>query len=279
MSKEKFVKYLKASDVQTSGGKMKIFVMVDMEGISGVVSSSQVTKGGEHLEMGRQYGTWDVNACVQGCIDGGASKIVVRDAHGSGFTLMWEDLDSRAEYIQGRSELERIPGIGGFDGLILLGYHAMAGTPQAILEHTMSSKGWQNFWMNGRKCGEIAIDAGMAGDHGTPTIMVSGDDKTCKEARRFIKGVVAVQVKKGLSREGGQLLSRQEAHARIRAGAEKAVRKCSTIKPFKVKHPVVMRLELVSRGTVPVNNRHVKIIDGRTYEVKSSSVEDSLNLL
>jgi D-aminopeptidase len=51
--------------------------------------------------------------------------------------------------------------------------------------------------MNGKKCGEVAIDAGIAGDHGVPTIMVSGDDKVCKEARKFIKGVQTVQVKKG----------------------------------------------------------------------------------
>ena len=57
--------------------------------------------------------------------------------------------------------------------------------------------------MNGIKCGEMAIDGGAAGDRDVPVIMVSGDDKCCKEARRFFRDVVTVQVKKGLDVEGG----------------------------------------------------------------------------
>ncbi|MCF6177427.1 MAG: M55 family metallopeptidase [Victivallaceae bacterium] len=47
------------------------------------------------------------------------------------------------------------------------------------------------FWMNGVRCGEVAIDAGVAGDH-VPTIMVSGDDKLCIESQQFIADVVTV---------------------------------------------------------------------------------------
>ena len=155
----------------------------------------------------------------------------------------------------------------------------MAGTPLAILEHTMSSGSWQNFWINGRKCGEIAIDAGIAGDHGVPTIMVSGDDKACKEAGQFIKGVITAQVKQGLDVEGGLLLPKEQAHQRIRESAAKAVRICEKIKPYKVKAPVTMRLELVSRGIIPAARAHVKVIDGHTYEVVGPTVEAAWRLL
>lgn len=258
---------------------MNIFVMVDMEGISGICRSSQVKAEGEHYPIGRRYLTLDVNACVDGCFAGGAKRVLVRDAHGSGYHFIWEELDPRAEYIQGASPLQRMPDIESFDGLILLGYHAMAGTPQAILEHTMSSKSWQNFWMNGKKCGEVAIDAGIAGDHDVPTIMVSGDDKVCKEASHFIKGVVTVQVKKGLDVEGGILRSQEEAHTLIREGAAKAVKRCKTITPYKVSAPVAMRLERVSRGRIPMARKHVKVIDGHTYEVVGQNVEEALRLL
>ncbi|MBD3243295.1 MAG: aminopeptidase, partial [Chitinivibrionales bacterium] len=123
---------------------MKIFVMVDMEGISGVVRAEQVGLDGVHYETARRYATADVNACVRGCLDGGARSVIVRDAHsGRGFNLVWESLDEGARYIQG-DPATRMPGIERCDGLILLGYHAMAGTPGAILEHTMSSRHWQN---------------------------------------------------------------------------------------------------------------------------------------
>ncbi len=253
---------------------MKIFVMVDMEGVSGICRKSQVAADGEHYQAGRRLLTRDVNTCVEGCLAGGATRIVVRDAHGSGFNLNWEDLNPGAEYIQGASPLERLPGIAAFDGLILLGYHAMAGTPQGILEHTMSSALWQNFWMNGSKCGEIAIDAGIAGDHGVPTIMVSGDDKVCAEAAALIKGIITCQVKKGLDAEGGQLLPAAVAHQLIRDSAAKAVRACRKIRPFKVKKPVTMRL-----GRPPAQRPQIRLVDGRTYEVSGPDVESTLRLL
>lgn len=258
---------------------MRILLMVDMEGISGICRSEQVSKGDPAYNEGRLYMAWDINACVDGCFAGGAKKVTVRDAHGSGHNVPWHELDPRATYVQGRSAVERMPGIADCDGLILLGYHAMAGTRHAILEHTMSSREWQNFWLNGKKAGEFAIDAALAGDHGVPTIMTSGDDKLCREARRTIKGIVAVEVKKGLDCQGGILLPKEQAHARIREGAAKAVAQCTSVKPYKVKSPVTMRLEVVSRGRLPETRAGVKIIDGRTWEAMGKTVEGTFSLL
>jgi D-amino peptidase len=257
---------------------MKIFVMADMEGISGICRVAQVTPEDPHYQDGRRYLTWDVNACVAGCIQGGAKKVVVVDAHHAGFNFIWHELDPRAEYIQGDPR-RRMPEVGKFDGLILLGYHSMAGTREGILEHTWSSKAWQNLWINGKKSGEVALDAAIAGEQGVPTIMVSGDDKTCREARGLNKGIVTAQVKTGLGIEDARLLPKEEAHKRIIEGAKKAVQNCNGVKPYKVKHPVRMRLELVERGPVPANRPGVKMIDGRTYEVKAGSVEEALRLL
>lgn len=257
---------------------MKIFIMTDMEGISGVTRASQVMNDGAHYQQGRKYMTWDVNACVEGCFRAGAEKVVVQDAHCTGYNLIWEELDPRAEYIQGVTELERMPGIDGFDGLILLGYHAKAGTPHGVLEHTMSSAGWQNFYINGEKSGETMIDAAIAGELGVPVIMVSGDDYLCKEAA-FLKGAVKVEVKKGLAREGAQLLSMKEAHKKIMEGAEKAVKKCGSVKPFKIKAPVKLRLELVSKGRLPYRKKNIRIIDGRTFESEGKSMAEAFNLL
>ncbi|MGQ9662888.1 MAG: M55 family metallopeptidase [Kiritimatiellia bacterium] len=258
---------------------MRIFIMVDMEGISGIFCSDQVSPDKPEYQVGRKYLTWDTNACIEGCFQGGATSVIVRDAHGGGGHFIWEDLDPRAQYARGIFPGPRMPGIENCDGLILLGYHAMAGTPHAILEHTMSSRNWQNFWLNGRLMGEIGIDAAIAGDFDVPTIMVSGDDKACREARNFIPGIATVEVKRGLGCQGGILLSKEEAHRRISEGAKKAVGLCKKIRPFKVRKPVRMRLELVSRGRVPEDRKGVRIIDGRTYEVTARSVEEALNAL
>ena len=156
---------------------MKILIMVDMEGISGITSPDQVNAdGGRFYAEGRQYTTWETNACIEGCFSGGANEVIVRDAHMYGKNLLWEQLDPRAQYVFGSIGEIRLPDIEDCDGVILLGYHAMAGTPCAVLEHTMSSAGWQNLTVNGAPFGEIGIDAAYAGEYGVPVILVSGDE-------------------------------------------------------------------------------------------------------
>jgi D-amino peptidase len=259
---------------------MNIFIMADMEGISGITDPEQVfTDNTKYYESeGRLYMTMDVNACIEGLIEGGAKKIIVKDAHSGSKNLLWDKLSNHAEYIIGSSGDKRMPGLETCDGVILLGYHAMAGTPGAILEHTWSSKSWQNFWLNGIPAGEIAIDAGIAGDYDKPVIMVSGDDKVCHEASKLINGIVTAQVKQGFSVSGGRLLSMDNAHDLIRKKACEAIKKCANIRPFKVKAPVTMRLEKVERGQLPniESKPYMKIIDGRTYEVYGDSVEQAL---
>ncbi len=258
---------------------MKVFVMVDMEGISGVCRKGHVSEGDPLYAQGRKYMTWDVNACVEGCLAGGADEVVVHDSHGGGGPhVIWEELDARAQYLIGEMGRKRMPGIRGCDALMLLGYHAMAGTQEAILEHTMSSLAWQNFWLNGRKTGEIGVDAAVAGENRVPTIMVSGDDKACAEAEDFIPGIVTACVKWGLACEGGRLLSAEAAHKLIAERAAEAIRKAGRIKPYVVEPPITARLERVSRGRLPVHGEkpYVKIIDGRTYEVTGDTVEEAL---
>ncbi|MBN1808366.1 MAG: M55 family metallopeptidase [Planctomycetes bacterium] len=261
---------------------MKVFVSVDMEGISGITLPEQVSRSESLYAQARQFMTQDANACAEGCFRGGARQVVIWDAHASGFNMLWDQIDPRVTLSQGRSELGRMHDIASFDALILLGYHAMAGTKCAVLEHTMSSAAWQNFWLNGRKAGELAIDAGIAGDAGVPCIMTSGDDKLCREARSWIKGIYTAQVKTGLSSFGARLLSPQAAHKLIADTAEKACSDYRKVKPLKIKKPVKMRLELVERRPAPRSDAaksFLKQIDGRTYEVSGASVREALSRL
>jgi len=251
--------------------------MVDLEGISGIVCSEQVMGEGPKYAEARRYMTREVNACVRGCLAGGAAAVTVRDAHGSGHNLIWDELDSRAMYVQGQSPRDRLPGIAECDGLILLGYHALAGTPEAVLEHTMTSTHWQNFWINGRRAGEVAIDAAFAGDHGVPLIMVSGDDKVCAEALDLVPEVITAEVKRGLDSHGAILLPAERAHELVERKSAEAVAACRRIEPFRVDRPVTLRLEKVERGAIPAGGRkpYLKVIDGRTYEVTGETMEEA----
>jgi D-amino peptidase len=258
---------------------MNIAILTDMEGVSGICRSAQVSHGEPLYEAGRRYLTWDVNACVAGCFDGGATSVLVRDGHsGRGDNIIWEDVDPRAVCHLGSGGSRTIYDDMDYDGMILLGFHAMAGTPEAVLEHTMSSSQWQNFWLNGRRCGEIGVNAFIAGENGVPTIMASGDDKACREAEEFVPGIVTACVKTGLACEGARLLSAKAAHALITERAADAVQKIGQIEPVKLSPPVTARLELVSRGALPLHGEkpYAKIVDGRTYEVTGKNVMEAL---
>jgi D-amino peptidase len=263
---------------------MNIYVMVDAEGLSGIHLKEHVMSDGRLYQEFRQAMTDEINACVAGLKAGGADLILVRDAHASGNNVLWSQLCDEADgYIMGDSDGVRMPGLDVCDAVVLLGYHAMAGTHHAVLEHTMSSRAWQNCWINGRLSGEVAIDAAIAGEQGKPVILVTGDDKVCAEAKACLPDVVTAVVKQALSVEGAIHLPRGRAYELIRQKSAEAVARAKTggFQPMWVDHPVTMRLELVERGKVPdpLARPDVRQIDGRTYEVTAETVEMALNRL
>lgn len=256
---------------------MKVYIFVDMEGISGISGSEFVKSDGRHYAEARRYYTRDVNACIEGCFKGGATGVIVRDGHGSGNHILWEELDQRAELVQGASYPCRFPGITECKALILLGYHAMAGTAGALLEHTYSSETIQNLWLNGRRVGEIGIDASIAAEQGVPTVLVSGDDYACREASDWIPGVMTCVVKWGITCQGARLLPAEEARRRIGAAATEAVGKTAAIPLIKVARPVKLRKEVTERGHIPSANRtDITILDARTFEITADTVEKAL---
>ena len=255
---------------------MKIYICTDMEGISGVVGSDFVLPEGRFFQDGRRYLTDDMNACIEACFKGGASEVVIRDGHAAGNNAHWDKLDARATIIQGNTGRERYPLMSGSDAAIMLGYHAMAGTTQSVLEHTFSSAAIQNLWLNDELIGEFGIDAAIFGELGIPSILVTGDDKTCKEAAALVPDIVQAQVKIGYSTQGAVSLSRSKAHALIHGKTIEALGKIKSIKPFTVTHPVTLRREAVERQIPTLTHSpEVKYISARMVETTAPTVEEA----
>lgn len=258
---------------------MNVYIMVDMEGISGITVRDHVVKGSALYAEGRRYMTADINVCVRAAKEAGAEKVYVRDAHSDGMNVIYSELCPEADgYIMGYTEQDRFPFLDECDAVILLGYHAMAGTHMGILEHSMSSATIQNYHINGVLAGETAIDAAIVGERGKPVIMVSGDDKLCAEAKALLPWVVTAEVKKGLSWHGAMLLPQAKAHALLREKTIEAVKNAANAKPLVYEKPITMRVELIERGTLPkaYAKPYMKILDGRTYEVTGDSMEEVL---
>ena len=254
---------------------MKVYIFVDMEGISGISCSEFVTATGKLYGTGCKYYTADLNVCARACFNAGAEAVIARDGHGGGNHMLWEELDPRIELVQGPSGAVRMVGLDECDALILLGYHAMAGTQGALLEHTYSSASIQNMWLNGRKVGEIGMDAAIAAENGVPTIMVSGDNYACAEAEDWIPGVVTCTVKTGIACQAARLLSQETAHALLTEKTTEAIGRASAIAPIQIDKPVAIRREMVERKPIPAERPNLRILNGRTYEVTGDCVEEA----
>lgn len=232
-----------------AGDCMKIYIFADMEGISGIYSSSFVHSDQPEYPRGRQFLTRDINICAQACFDAGADEVIVRDGHGAGVSVLWNELIPQVQLIQGPTPGERFYGCDGCDGMILLGYHAMAGTIRAVLEHTYSSKSIQNIWVNGVRSGEFAIDTAIAGEHGIPVIMTSGCDKLCAEAKAFLPQVVTCQVKRSITCQSAMLLAPADAETLIREKTFEAIGKLKNgeMKPYQNPEVITLRTEYIER--------------------------------
>src|SRR5213595_776288 len=117
----------------------------------------------------------------------GATRVVVNDSHWFMRNLLAEELHQAAELLSGdpkpRSMVEGID--SGFDAALFIGYHARAGTPHAVLDHTYADR-IHEVRLNGRPVGELGINAALAGVSGVPVALVSGDAALAAEAKELL---------------------------------------------------------------------------------------------
>ncbi len=239
---------LLASCTQTLSAQpkeLRVFISVDMEGITGVVNGAQLGPGDFEYERFRRLMTAETNACIDGAFAAGATKITVSDSHGNGLSILPEELNSKVRLIRSWPRpLEMMEGVdSGYDAAILLGYHASINTPNAVRAHTMSSKRFFDVRLAGKHASEAMLSAAIAGHYGVPVVMVSGDDKAVDEIHRTIdRKIVGVIVKRALGYHSADNLSPAAARARITAATKEALMNLSTFKPFTLPKPLQLEI-------------------------------------
>jgi D-amino peptidase len=227
----------------------KIYVVTDLEGVSGVYKFEQTREKDTPLNIQAcEYFMQDLAAVVRGLRDGGATEVLVLDGHGYQAVIPHR-MEPGAKYITGRPK----PGnpLWGLDrsfaGMVQFGAHAMMGTADGVLNHTQSSKSENRYWYNGIESGELAQCALMAGHYGVPTILVTGDEAACREATQFFgPACVTVAVKQGISREAAILYPFEEAHKALYEGAKRAIAAISKCKPYVLELPIKARMQYLS---------------------------------
>ncbi len=224
---------------------MKVYIVTDLEGISGICLFEQTREKIPPLyEEARLLLTREVNAAVQGCLDAGAEEVVVLDGHGGGFNFVPEEMHPGAYFITGPGRPHPLLGLDeSFGAVLCIGFHAKLGTPDGVLHHTQSSKAETRYWYNGIEMGEIGQVALIAGAYGVPVAMVTGDLAACREARELLgEDIVTVKVKEGYGRHCAKMLPPKRAREEIRKGAREAVMKAPSLKPFILPLPIEGKL-------------------------------------
>lgn len=217
----------------------KIYILTDLEGASGVYQFAQTREAGPLNDQAKEYLMGDIAAVVRGLRAGGATEITVLDGHGSQ-AFVPHLMEPGATYITGKPRPCLMCDLDeSFAGLVQLGAHAMMGTPDGVLCHTQSSKSENRYWYNDVESGELAQVAIVAGAYGVPTIMVTGDEAACREARQFFgDDVVTVAVKRGISREAAELYPFEETRQALFEGARKAMTVIGKCKPYRIEVPI-----------------------------------------
>lgn len=204
---------------------MKVFISADMEGICGIVAAQQTDPNDKEYARGQKLMTAEVSAVIAGSVAGGATEIVVNDSHASMRNLLIEELHPAARLITGSPKpLSMMQGINNsFQAVMLIGYHAQAGTEDAILDHTWSGRIGRAM-INGIPLGETGLNAALAGYFGVPVCLVTGDRAVTEEAVQLLHDVQVVTVKEAFGRTAAQCLSLQEAYQQLRQAAEHALK-------------------------------------------------------
>jgi D-amino peptidase len=229
---------------------VKVFIVSDMEGVAGITKWQQCQGGHAMYEEGRRLYTGEINAAVRGARAAGATEIVVMDCHGAGEgwtfnSLIPEELDPACEFVVQNEWTEYVEYLEqGVDAALFVAMHAMAGTRDGVLAHTVSGSSWWRLRFNGIEVGETGINAALCGQWACPVLLVTGDEAACREGTTLLGDrLTTVAVKKGLGRFSARQLPAPRARELIEDGAKRALGDLKAVAPFDAGRPAEITVD------------------------------------
>ena len=204
---------------------LRVFISVDMEGLSGIAHSEMTSASGAEYARGRDLMMSDLNAAIQGALDAGATDILVNDSHGSMRNIRVEAMLPPARLISHNSKpFGMMQGIDGdFDAVFFIGYHARAGNPVGLMAHTGSGASIREIRVAGEPAGEGDMNALLAAHHGVPVALATGDEAFAEELGQRLPDTEFVAVKRAIRRTTAELIHPRETARMIREAAARAL--------------------------------------------------------
>lgn len=260
-----------------SAQKRTVFLITDAEGVGGVCRQDQTDP--KDAEM-RQLLTGEINAAVEGFLAGGADEVLVWDGHDGSQTLSTLTIHPKARLLMGAlgptMMMER-----RFAAVAYIGQHSKANVRGGIMAHSYSSLGIQNMLLNGKPVGEIDVIAAMAGQFGTPVVMLSGDKAAAEELHEIVPQAELAIVKEGIGRYNCISLSATAARDLIREAARKSVSKIGSIQPYRITGPVTLQIEYTTRNSLAIDSESrtgAEVLDDRTIRFRGKDILEAWRL-
>jgi len=259
---------------------MKIYIMTDLEGISGVRRASECKSGLDEYQKACRYLENEVNAAIEGAFEGGATEVLVCDSHGSGFNLDLKNMDKRARYCENNGIKELMALIDeSFDGYLNIGHHAKAGTINAFLDHTQCGESVFDYKINGVSYGEIGQQLLLAGDYDVAQLMISGDKAACEESTTLSPDSISVSVKEAYGNNKVNCLPPELGCEMVRKASKEAMSLIGKVKPFKIDGPYDVQLTLTRTrfaDNICKNKPFLERLDGRTLRYVTNDIKEIL---
>lgn len=256
---------------------MKVMMMTDLEGPSGINGRSDgIGNQTVNSPTACQMLLEEVNASVEGLVQGGADLVVVWDGHGGSNSIDIAKLHPKAQFATIGGDMAPCCFIdSSFDAAVQIGCHAMQGVADGYMSHTYNSHSTCNMWLNDKLVGEIAIQAYQAAYFGIPTILVSGDAAACREAKELLGDIPTVVTKKAVSRYTVINRNPAEVHEELISASKRAMQNLAACPVLKMPDYYQLKLQLMCPNFANTYEKMgIERLDQQTVLFKSNDFQD-----
>lgn len=211
---------------------MKVYISVDIEGITGVTNWDETILGNSEHEWAKHQMTEETIAACQGAIEMGSTNIIVKDAHDSARNIDITRLPREVKLLRGWTQgpESMMSGIDEtFDASIFIGYHSGAGHNGNPLSHTMHVDKAVYIKINDELVSEFTINSYISAYYKVPVVFLSGDEMLCEQSKQLIPEIETVSVKEGIG-DATLNINPKQACESIKSGVKKGLRKIEECK-------------------------------------------------
>lgn len=223
---------------------LKVYLSVDMEGITGVVQPAQLGPQGFEYGRAREFMTGEVNAALEAARAAGASEFVIADSHGNAQSLLIDQLPNDVRIVRGFPRpLSMMQGIDeSFSAVLFIGYHGSEYALDAVRGHTFSSARLLGVKLNGMEVSEGIYNAAIAGHFGVPVVFISGDRTAVTQLQRVVPAAEGAIVKEALGYHSAITVTPAKGREMIREGVTRALKKLSEAQPYRIQTPIQLEV-------------------------------------